>query len=185
MDFHERNIYVTKLMEAHQKDVYRILQAKTRYSPLLQDLIHESVQDTFKLAAERYESIKDHPEIARWLTKVAIYNLNNAIKKQRRRLRHEVRTEGNPPAPIIDSVEEWHIREEREQILGLIFDFLSETDYHTLLEIHSGESTIKEIARRKGVTISAVKMWHSRIKRKLSKMLKDAGVYLLFFLLSL
>lgn len=126
------------------------------------DLAEDIMQDAFALLAKKYEQVKDHPDVQKWLAK-AVANL---VKNEKRKVYHDREVPMEPDD--VPTVEDAYFR-------GLSSSFppgLREKDRELLCMCFEADLPQEEIAKRLGCSVEAFRMRLSRAKRRCRKLLE-------------
>lgn len=142
---------------------YRKPTLKTAYH-LLEDmaLAEDITQEAFALLTKKYEQVKDHPNVQRWLARAVAY----LAKNEQRKAYHGREVPMEPKD--VPTVEDAYFR-------GLSSSFppgLREKDRELLCMCFEEDLSQEEIAKRLDCSVEAFRMRLSRAKRRCGKLLE-------------
>ncbi|MDO4314276.1 MAG: sigma-70 family RNA polymerase sigma factor [Oscillospiraceae bacterium] len=116
----------------------------------------DAVQETFRILAEKFDEVENHPDIKKWLLKTVEYVAKNESRKAYRQ--REIALEPND----VPAVEDAYFRDS-----GLTFPpGLSEKDQRVLRLCFEEGLSQEESAARLGCSLETFRVWLSRAKSR-------------------
>lgn len=178
----ERTEFLNRLVDEHYERLERFLISKIFHSPGCRDIVDETLQETYLAAAKAYGTLRVHPNVAGWLTKVAQHVLYRKMKKK---VRHDSRTVSLTDESIyaaVDNVDSWLNMTQNNDAIRQIRSVLTEKENAVLDCFCQDRLTIRETAMKTGYTESAVKSTLHRIRKKAGSKHDDYPLILLLLL---
>lgn len=142
---------------------------------VLRNHIEDCVSETFELAWKKYRKLVNHPYILGWLTKTLYNKIDNLnVKVSTRNSRTHLSIDYDKGVEIIDKdawirVEEFFIREERQETLALIVEQLTDKETEVYEDYFVNGIRAKDIQSRRGMSLEAVRATIRRIRAKAKK----------------
>ena len=156
----------SKMIEALYLEMYDKLMAYARCLVESDALAEEAVQETFRIACQKPESVYNSPNPQGWIfitLKNTIRNIQSSRASVKRLLEMYLVAYAGKSAFENDRIS-----------VEIIYEDIADSDEFKLLkEISIEGKTYKEMAKARGITISACKKRVQRAKDKLQKKLKD------------
>ena len=147
------------------------------YAPLLlyaKSVLHDAalaedaVQETFRIATEKAESVMSCPKPNGWLVKTMRHVLFNMIRARTRYNKRVVSSDE------IDYMTAQNYDEEEEKLTNLMYsDLICQEDYELLKLIVFHEYTIREVAEKLNISVEACKKRVQRIKKRIAKSIHE------------
>lgn len=166
----EREDFVTRLYIQYESALIKSCRRYVRYDSRYLDLVEDCVQETFLLLFQRYNELQNHPYIGRWLYVTCINKLKNALYKCRvRENRAAFSMDEHPNMPVCDAqtaVERWLEKDASVECISRILKTLTAKESEIFEDYFIEGLTAKEIAYRRGITLTSVKSILHKIRLK-------------------
>ncbi|MDR1159155.1 MAG: sigma-70 family RNA polymerase sigma factor [Syntrophomonadaceae bacterium] len=146
-----------KTLEEYFRDEYKEMLSVASYMLNNQALAEVAVQDTFVVALENIDKLTASPSPVGWLYVVLKNNVRHMWRDQRTMLKHFVSLEDTPEIEAMDTGHE-------------VNSLINEDNNHEmelLIQFYIQGYSIKELARKYGISIGACKMRIKRAKDRL------------------
>lgn len=140
------------------------------------DIAQSCVQDVLMTAYLKYAELKDHPNIAGWLYQACSYRMNKYIddlhKVWGREISLDRLTECGLAVGQEEPIQRWHETEDSRSTVNEMLEELSDSDKALLSARYIEDGTINEIAKKRGTTVSTVKVQLHRARKKAEKIIR-------------
>lgn len=154
----QRDVWFDDLYLKHRKRLLRIAYGITRDLHDSEDL----VEAVFEKLYNKYETVKDHPKIERWLVKTLENQIGSDFQKAYRHREVGFDPEFEPVQPSCG-----------EEFMNILPSGLSEPERQILyLHIEAGYSH-EEIGKILGCSVLAARMRYSRARRHCKKLMEE------------
>lgn len=164
------------LYEENRALLYTLCSRAVSYQARYHELIEDCIQETFVLAAARWEELREHPNIRGWLVKTCLNLLKDRQKEYGRRqrlLRRWWTAEARDSREQGDDLER-HIRQEAARTaLEKLMETLTPEENRLYAAYFLERQTMKSIAAREHMTENQVKNILKRIRRRARKALDE------------
>ena len=159
----------------HKRMFYRCMQY-VHYDRCCVSIAESCVQDVLLVAYEKYDKLKNHPNIVGWLYQACDYRMIKYVTSMRKVWDHETSLEGMSEHGLIpgrdEPIQRWHEVDDSATTVESMMMELSASDKELLCMHHLEGKSLNEIAAKRNTTEASVKVMLYRAREKANKILK-------------
>jgi len=142
-----------------------------------EELAEEAAQQVFLVLCEKWESLREHPNLEGWLMRTALYKIQKAKAGYTQRLEIVSIDDEDFIEPVRiqdfhDQIVSGYLEEDMGQYIGEVYTRLNEKE-RTLLGYMQKKMKYAEIAKRMNTTEGAVSMAAVRLSRKIREIVRE------------
>lgn len=179
--------FVSKIYSEHCDSLLNFCRYIIFNDPKYSDLIEETVQETFILAMERYDTLKDHPNVEGWLRETSKKKISSELKKSRSRAkRHAFSVDNESSLTIADTDDLIQQAIDKNYVYEIVLKLKSQLTEKELIIFETffiQKKSIMEISNLTKQKPNSIKAMIHRIREKAKKIKKENFIFLLTFLL--
>lgn len=167
MDQTEKEKLFLTILEKHENQIYRVCWGFTEDLNDVNDLFQESIIRIW----QGIDGFKGKSSLSTWIYRISV---NTCIfwKKQKNTIQFFNDIENEIILPIVPSIEDFLINDEKIIILRKTIQLLSKVD-RTLILLYMEKCTYKDIAEITGLSATNVGVKINRIKQRLKRLIND------------
>lgn len=178
---------IETLYEQHYDELVLSCRGWIGYHSELMPFVEECVQDTFKIALARYQTLITHPDSMGWLL-CTCYNRLRNIKHTYygRATKHAFSADEEMSPELMDPHDSLVAFEEDEvyhDLVGRVYELLLDSEKEVFNKYFLENASLVDVSNRVGKTESAVKSMVYRMRRRLEKNMAPILILLISFAL--
>ena len=162
----EKDAYLEELHRRFYETLRFLCMRYVGYDPHYLDAVDDCVQETFLAAYQHYEELLDHPNVGGWLTRTCMYRMGTVIRGRKRDAKRTCNLESVVCADARNGVQEWVEQAGAASTAKDLLSSLSPSDRDLAYERYVCENSIADIARKRGITESGVKVALYRVRQR-------------------
>lgn len=175
--------FYNEICNKYFKDVYEFYVYLTKGDKNLNDMVEECTQETFLEAKKQIEKLRKHPNIKGWLYVTAKNLINSSFRKYYIKNKYEITV----PDEIICSSK--IVLDELEKVIDdeidvdklkvNVLEQLKEGEYQFYIDFFVEKKSVKEMAEKHNISVSAIYTRIYRLKLKIKKIaVKEINQYI-------
>lgn len=163
--------FIERIYSRYASRLERMCLYYVNFQENYRDLVDDSIQKTFEIATREYKELQNNPYLEGWLYKTCKNRLTTAINTYRRRMRKQYSLDDEmeftlPPEQIQNAVDEVVNKICNQELLDKILSSLNEREKNIVKRHFIHGESVKDIAKKDGKSIGAVKAILARIRMK-------------------
>ena len=171
-----QELFVEELEAKYHKMMLNRCMRYVNYDRRCMDIAQSCVQDVLMTAFQKYAELNDHPNIAGWLSRACDFRMPEYAKDARNIWNYEISldrlTERGLAVGQEEPIQCWHETEANQSTVNEMMDELSDSDKALLSARYIEDGTMDEIAKKRGTTVSTVKVQLHRARKKAEKIIR-------------
>lgn len=139
---------------------------------LMRNELEDLVLETFEIAWNRYDELRDHPNMMGWLTVVIRNKLDNFNTRGSTRMARRTLSMDEEKTCFIEDqeatrrLEAWYEQEEHREKIDLLLDLLTMNEREIFEEYFICRKHAPDIQRKTGLPLSSIRATIRRIRKK-------------------
>ena len=177
MRFEEaQELFIEELETKYHKMMLNHCMRYVNYDRRCTDIAQSCVQDVLMAAYQKFAELKDHPNIAGWLSRACDYRMMKCTGDARVIWNHEISldrlTERGLAVGQDEPILRWHETEASQATVNVMLEELSDSDKALLSARYIEGKPLKKIAVERGTTVSNIKVLLHRARKKAGKIIR-------------
>ncbi|GHU71253.1 hypothetical protein FACS1894184_17800 [Clostridia bacterium] len=165
--FGMRNKFVEQLFILHHDRLLKFCMRRIASNNYMRFFIEDCVQETFLAALERYETLKEHSNVAGWLSTTVTNRIYNNRYNYTRNMGDPFSSPDCPPEYTDNPIDEWHAHTEKQSVIMSLYNGLSSNHKRLFRDFFIEGASTQTLAKRYHIAPSSIRSQIYRMRHKL------------------